>query len=108
LQNLDLTNQINQELVSHLSLLQIYVFGKVQRKRFHFSKKNKTLSLSMLSSMAKSVFTNGPTKNTSHKRLFSLMKAAVLENFLIGGPSFFLWLWKKHSLPSYLKGNSAK
>jgi hypothetical protein len=78
------------------------------KKKISFFKKNKTLSLSMLSSMAKSVFTNGPTKSTSHKRLFSLMKEAVLENFLIGGLSFFLWLWKKHSLPSYLKGNSAK
>ena len=62
----------------------------------------------MLSSMAKSVFTNGPTKNTSQKKLFFLMKEAALENFLIGGQSFFLWLWKKHLLLSYLKGNSAK
>ena len=36
---IDLAHQVDKEPISDLSLLQIYVFGKVQRKRFCVPKK---------------------------------------------------------------------
>ena len=42
---IDLAYQVDKELIGDLSLLQIYVFGKVQRKRFCVPKKGWLLSI---------------------------------------------------------------